>query len=93
MLSHRHLNWISLSKLDTSFVFARTHSLPMGGARVEWIVECVRVEFECFEDDDIDLIEADDGREFVTINGKAVAEIHLCKLSGYVAGIEAREAA
>lgn len=89
----RHLNWISLSKLDNSFVFASTHSLPMGGARVEWIIECVRHEFECFVDDEVELTEGDDGREFVTINGTAVVEVHNAYLKGYVAGLEAREAA
>lgn len=93
MANRRHLNWISLSKLDTSFVFASTHSLPMGGARVSWIKECVRHEFECFIDDDVDLIEGADGREFVTINGEAVVEIHNAYLRGYVAGLTAKEAA
>lgn len=89
----RHLNWTSLSKLDTSFVFASTHSLPMGGARVDWVIECVRHEFECFVDDDVELTEGDDGREFVTINGTAVVEIHAARLTGYVAGLNAMEAA
>lgn len=92
MAGHNHLNWISLSKLDTSFVFACTHSL-FGGAKAEWIVDTVRHEFECFEDDDVDLIEDDDGHEFVTINGEAVVEIHSAYLRGSVAGIEVREAA
>lgn len=34
MAKHRHLNWISLSKLDTSFVFASTHSLPITATAV-----------------------------------------------------------
>jgi hypothetical protein len=92
-MHRRHLNWISLSKLDTSKVFASTHSLPMGGARVDWVIECVRHEFECFIDDDVELTEGDDGREFVTINGTAVVEIHNARLSGHVAGLDAMEAA
>jgi hypothetical protein len=86
MTSLRSLDWISLSKTDTTFVFATTHSIT--GSPWPWIEECVRHEFECFDDDDVNLIETDDGRELVTVNGSPVVEIHNCRLNGYAAGAE-----
>lgn len=88
----RHLNWISLSKLDTSFVFASTHSLSIFD-RWPWIERCVREEFEVSEDDSVELIEDDDGRGLVTINGESVVQIHHARLTGCVAGLNLREAA
>lgn len=88
----RNASWISLSKLDTSFVFASTHSLSIFD-RWDWIERCVRDEFDCYADDSVELIEDDDGRGLVAINGEPVAEIHHARLTGCVAGITAKEAA
>lgn len=80
-------NWISLSKTDTGFVFTWTHSLSFFD-RWGFIEDVVRQEFNCYADDDIDCLEDDDGREFVTINGEPIVEVHNCYLTGYVAGSE-----
>jgi hypothetical protein len=87
MASLKSLDWISLSKADSGFVFATTHSLSLFD-RWDWIEEVVRQEFECFDDDDVDCAEDDDGREFVTVNGKQVVEIHNCYMRNNAAGSE-----
>jgi hypothetical protein len=88
----RDASWISLSKLDTSFVFASTHSLSIFD-RWGWIERCVRDEFDCYADDTVDLIEDDDGRDLIAINGDPVVQIHHTRLTGSVAGLPMREAA
>lgn len=92
MLASHNVRWTSISRLDTTFVFARTHSLDWF-VRSGWIESCVREEFECFDDDDVELTEDEDGRELVTVNGEPVAEVHNARLVGYVAGLNAMEAA
>lgn len=92
MPASRNVSWISLSKLDTSFVFASTHSLSIFD-RWDWIERCVREEFDCYADDTVDLIEDDDGRDLLAINGEPVAQIHHARLIGSVAGLPMREAA
>lgn len=74
--------WISLSKTDSQFVFATTHSLS-GSAQWAWIEKTVRQEFECFDDDALDLLETDDGRDVVTVNDRPAVEIHHCRMNGY----------
>ena len=89
--SQRRLDWISLSKADTGFVFATTHSIS--GSRWPWISDCVAQEFEC-NADDLDCVEDDEGREFVAFRGEPLVEIHNCYLTGNVAGlVRTREAA
>jgi hypothetical protein len=88
----RNASWISLSKLDTSFVFASTHSLSIFD-RWDWIERCVRDEFDCYADDTVDLIEDDDGRNLIAINGEPVAQIHHALLTSSKVGLPMREAA
>lgn len=69
--------WLSLSKTDTSFVFATTHS-----AGVDWIETVVAHEFDC-DTADLDFIEDDDMREFVCLNGEPIVEVHHCRLVNF----------
>jgi hypothetical protein len=68
------VDWVSLQTLDTGFVFARTHSLPLS-ARWDWYVECVCEKFDC-DADDVDLLEDEDRGDLLTVKGEPVAEIH-----------------
>lgn len=68
------VDWVSLQTLDTGFVFARTHSLPLS-ARWDWYVECVCEKFDC-DADDVDLVEDEDRGDLLAVKGEPVAEIH-----------------
>lgn len=83
------VRWISLSKVETSFVFAVTHSASNCW---DWITSTVAEEFEC-DPDDLHCEEGEDGREFVELNGVRLVEIHHQRLSGYAVGLEIGRAA
>lgn len=68
--------WRSLSNPKTDFVFAQSCDFGVNGAW-DWICSTIEREFECSEDD-IGSYEDDDGREFLTVNGEPVAELHYC---------------
>lgn len=77
MAGRQMAKWISLQKTDTGFVFATTHSLK--GNPWSWISEVVAQEFECAADD-LNCSEDDDGREFITLRGEPIVEIHNCRM-------------
>lgn len=79
------VSWTSLSIARTGQVWLVTHSLAFG-TKWSWISERVAREFEC-DADDLDTMEDDDGREFVTLHGEPLVEIHNCYLRGNVAGL------
>lgn len=85
MRNTSNVNWISLSIVKTGNVFCVTHSIRFPD-KWAWITECVAREFEC-DADDLDCTEDDEGREFVTLKGESLAEIHNCYLRGNVSGI------
>ena len=72
-------------------------ALSVAGVEAREAARTARAEFvdraAAADDDAVELTEGDDGREFVTINGTAVVEIHNAYLKGYVAGLTAKEAA
>lgn len=83
------VRWISLSKVDTSFVFANTHSVSSAW---DWITNTVAEEFEC-DPDDLHSEEDEDGREYVELNGVRLVEVHHQYLKRYAAGSEIARAA
>lgn len=85
---NQRVSWVSLSDAATGFVFCSTHSIT--GSRWPWISTCVAEAFEC-DADALDCAEDDSGREFVTLRGEPLAEIHYARLSGNVAGLAEAE--
>ena len=83
-LNYRRLNWLSLSHVDSGFVFCSTHSIE--GSPWSFISEVVAEEYEC-DAEDLDCTEDDNGREFVTLLGEPIVEIHHRYLTGNVAGL------
>jgi len=71
--------WISLVNATTGNVLSR--STPDFGSRWEVITRAVAEGFEC-NSADLDTVEDDDGREFVTLNGEIIVEI----IDGYFTG-------
>lgn len=67
--------WLSLTKVHNGFVFSQIR-----GSRWPFITEAVAHEFEC-DEDDLKCDEDDEGREFVTLRGERIVEIHHCYLS------------
>ena len=82
-INYRHLRWLSLADAVSGFVFCTTHSIE--GSPWPWISEVVAEKYEC-DADDLDCTE-DDGREFVTMHGEPLVEIHHQYLTGNVAGL------
>ena len=82
------MRWVCLSKTDTGFVFAKTHSIT--GSNWDWIVDVVRDEFAC-DEEDIDCLDTEDG-DFVTVLGVPAVQIHHEYVDGYV-GHELAQAA
>lgn len=66
--------WVSLTNPETGFAFASTHSIGFGG-QWKWISEATANEIGC-DADDLHCSDDIDGREFVTLRGEPVAEIH-----------------
>lgn len=83
-INYRHLRWLSLSHVDSGFVFCSTHSIE--GSPWPFISEVVAEEYEC-DAEDLDCTENDDGREFVTLSGEPIVEIHHQRRTGNVAGL------
>lgn len=77
-------NWISLSKADTGFVFATTHSVQ--GLRWDWISTVASEEFG-HPAEDFYCMEDDEGREFVAYAGEKLIEIHNGRVVGNAAGV------
>lgn len=83
-INYRRLHWLSLSHVNSGFVFCKTHSIAF--SQWSWISEVVAEAYEC-DADDLDCIEGDDGREFVALRGEPIVEIHHRYLTGNVAGL------
>ena len=83
-INYRHLRWLSLSDAVSGFVFCSTHSIE--GSPWPWISDVVAGAYEC-NADDLECSEDDDGREFVTLRGEPLVEIHNQYLTGNVAGL------
>lgn len=83
-INYRRLRWLSLSDATSGNVFCSTHSID--GSPWPWISDVVAEAYEC-DADDLDCIEDDDGREFVTLRGEPIVEIHHQHLTGNVAGL------
>lgn len=69
--------WTSLQKTDTGFVFSSTRDYE--GNPWGWISEAVAYEFETSADL-LSLEEDEDGREFVSLAGEPIVEIHNCRM-------------
>jgi hypothetical protein len=72
------VRWLSLSKVSNGFVFSQTHSIQ--GSYWPFITKAVSDEFEC-DEDNLGCEEDDEGREFVTLHGEPIVEIHHCYMS------------
>ena len=83
-INYRRLRWLSLSDAASGNVFCSTHSIE--GSPWPWIRDVVADAYEC-DADDLDCTEDDDGREFVTLHGEPIVEIHHQRLTGNVAGL------
>ena len=83
-INYRRLRWLSLSDVVSGNVFCSTHSID--GSPWPWIRDVVAEAYEC-DADDLDCTEDDDGREFVTLRGEPIVEIHHQRLTGNVAGL------
>ncbi len=83
-INYRHLRWLSLSDGASGFVFCSTHSIE--GSPWPFISEVVAEAYEC-DADDLECIEDDNGREFVSLRGEPIVEIHHQRLTGNVAGL------
>lgn len=83
-INYRRLRWLSLSDVVSGKVFCSTHSID--GSPWPWISDVVAEAYEC-NADDLDCTEDDDGREFVTLRGEPLVEIHHRYLTGNVAGL------
>ena len=83
-INYRRLRWLSLSDVVSGKVFCSTHSIE--GSPWPWISDVVAEAYEC-NADDLDCTEDDDGREFVTLRGEPLVEIHHRYLTGNVAGL------
>lgn len=83
-INYRGLRWLSLSDVASGFVFCSTHSIE--GSQWPWISEMVAEAYEC-DADDLNCTEDDDGREFVSLRGQPIVEIHDRRLTGNVAGL------
>jgi len=83
-INYRRLRWLSLSDVVSGKVFCSTHSIE--GSPWPWISGVVAEAYEC-NADDLDCTEDDDGREFVTLRGEPLVEIHHRYLTGNVAGL------
>ena len=81
-INYRRLRWLSLSDVVSGKVFCSTHSIE--GSPWPWISDVVAEAYEC-NADDLDCAEDDDGREFVTLRGEPLVEIHHRYLTGNVA--------
>ena len=83
-INYRHLRWLSLSDVVSGTAFCSTHSIE--GSPWPWISDVVAEAYEC-NADDLDCAEDDDGREFVTLRGEPLVELHHRYLTGNVAGL------
>lgn len=83
-INYRHLRWLSLSDTVSGFVFCSTHSIE--GSYWPWISEVVAEKYEC-DADDLECVEDDNGREFVSLRGEPIVEIHHQRLTGNVSGL------
>lgn len=83
-INYRSLRWLSLSDVVSGKVFCSTHSIE--GSPWPWISDVVAEAYEC-KAADLDCTEDDDGREFVTLRGEPLVEIHHRYLTGNVAGL------
>lgn len=82
--SYRRLRWLSLSDVASGQVFCSTHSIE--GSQWPFISQMVAEAYEC-DADELDCTEGDDGRDFVTLRGEPLVEIHHKRLTGNVAGL------
>ena len=83
-INYRRLRWLSLSDVVSGKVFCSTHSID--GSPWPWISDVVAEAYEC-NADDLECSEDDDGREFVTLRGEPLVEIHHQRLTGNVSGL------
>ena len=83
-INYRRLRWLSLSDVVSGKVFCSTHSIE--GSPWPWISEVVAEKYEC-DANDLECTEDDNGREFVSLRGEPIVEIHNQYLTGNVAGL------